>query len=69
MSNRSTRRLATHRDLIEGFAIADCDKGDRIDFGEFRLLLEGLRAEMSHRGDANRFPRGRRGSRRSHRLS
>lgn len=47
MPDRNTRQLASHRELIQQFAAADRDNDGRIDFGEFRLLLEGLEAGMS----------------------
>ena len=47
MPDRNTRHLAAHRELIQQFAVADRDNDGRIDFEEFRLLLEGLEAEMS----------------------
>ena len=47
MSNHSPRHLASQRELIQQFAVADRDKDGHIDFGEFRLLLEGLDSAMS----------------------
>lgn len=47
MSDRNTRHPAAQRELIQEFAAADRDNDGRIDFGEFRLLLEGLDAAMS----------------------
>ena len=47
MPDRNTRQLASHRELIQQFAAADRDNDGRIDFGEFRRLLEGLEAGMS----------------------
>ena len=47
MSERNSRHPATHRELIQEFAAADRDNDGRIDFGEFRSLLEGLDAAMS----------------------
>jgi calmodulin len=47
MAGRNTRRPAAQRELIQEFAAADRDNDGRIDFGEFRLLLEGLDAAMS----------------------
>ena len=47
MPDRNTRHPAAHRELIQQFAAADRDNDGRIDFGEFRLLLEGLEAGMS----------------------
>jgi Ca2+-binding EF-hand superfamily protein len=46
MPERKMRHPA-HRELIEEFAAADRDNDGRIDFGEFRLLLEGLEAAMT----------------------
>ena len=48
MPHRNTRRPAAHRELVEEFAVADRDKDGRIDLEEFKLLLEGLEAAMSH---------------------
>ena len=47
MPDSNTRHPAAHRELIQEFAAADRDNDGRIDFGEFRLLLEGLDAAMS----------------------
>jgi Ca2+-binding EF-hand superfamily protein len=47
MSERNTRHPASQRELIQEFAAADRDNDGRIDFGEFRALLEGLDAGMS----------------------
>lgn len=47
MPERSTRHLATHRELTQQFAAADRNDDGRIDFGEFRRLLEGLEASMT----------------------
>ena len=47
MPERTTRHPAAHRELIQEFAAADRDNDGRIDFEEFRLLLEGLEAGMS----------------------
>lgn len=47
MPDRNTRHPAAHRELVEEFAVADRDKDGRIDFEEFKLLLEGLDAGMS----------------------
>ena len=47
MPDRNTRHPAAHRELVEEFAVADRDNDGRIDFEEFRLLLEGLDAQMS----------------------
>ena len=47
MPDRNTRHPAERRELIQEFAAADRDNDGRIDFGEFRLLLEGLDAAMS----------------------
>ena len=47
MPDRNTRHPAEHRELIQEFAAADRNNDGRIDFGEFRLLLEGLDAAMS----------------------
>lgn len=47
MPDRNTRHPASHRELIEEFAAADRDNDGRINFEEFRLLLEGLDAAMS----------------------
>ena len=47
MPDQNTRHLAAHRELIQQFAVADRDNDGRIDFGEFRLLLDGLEAAMS----------------------
>lgn len=47
MPESNTRHPAAHRELIQEFAAADRDNDGRIDFGEFRLLLEELDAAMS----------------------
>ena len=44
MPERNTRHPAAHRELIQEFAVADRDNDGRIDFEEFKLLLEGLDA-------------------------
>ena len=41
------RHPAGQRELLEEFASADRDNDGRIDFQEFRQLLEGLEAGMS----------------------
>jgi Ca2+-binding EF-hand superfamily protein len=41
------RHLAGSRELLEEFASADRDNDGRIDFHEFKQLLEGLDAGMS----------------------
>jgi calmodulin len=47
MTEPNTRRPAAHRELIQEFAVADRDNDGRIDFEEFKLLLNGLDAAMS----------------------
>jgi calmodulin len=47
MADRNTRHPAEHRELVQEFAAADRDHDGRIDFREFRLLLEGLNADMT----------------------
>jgi Ca2+-binding EF-hand superfamily protein len=47
MADRTTRHPAKRRELIQEFAAADRDNDGRIDFEEFKLLLEGLDAAMS----------------------
>lgn len=47
MPDRNPRHSVASRELIQEFAAADRDKDGRIDFGEFKLLLEGLDAGMS----------------------
>jgi Ca2+-binding EF-hand superfamily protein len=47
MSERNMRHPSAQRELIQEFAAADRDNDGRIDFGEFRLLLEGLEAAMT----------------------
>jgi len=47
MPDRNMRHPATDRELIQEFAAADRDNDGRIDFDEFRLLLEGLEAAMT----------------------
>ena len=47
MPDRNMRHPATERELIQEFAAADRDNDGRIDFDEFRLLLEGLEAAMT----------------------
>lgn len=47
MTEPNTRHPAEHRELIQEFAVADRDHDGRIDFEEFRLLLDGLEAAMS----------------------
>jgi calmodulin len=42
-----SRHPAGQRELLEEFASADRDNDGRIDFEEFRQLLEGLEADMS----------------------
>ena len=43
-----SRHPAGSRELLEEFASADRDNDGRIDFDEFRQLLDGLEADMSH---------------------
>jgi Ca2+-binding EF-hand superfamily protein len=47
MPDLNSRHLAGQRELLQQFAVADRDNDGRIDFGEFKLLLEGLEAAMS----------------------
>ena len=47
MPDPSSRHPAGHRELLQQFAVADRDNDGRIDFGEFKLLLDGLEAAMS----------------------
>ena len=47
MPDPSTRHLAGHRELLQQFAVADRDHDGRIDFEEFKLLLDGLEAAIS----------------------
>ncbi|HEX2493130.1 MAG TPA: EF-hand domain-containing protein [Steroidobacter sp.] len=47
MVDPNTRHPAERRELIQEFAAADRDNDGRIDFREFRLLLQGLNAEMT----------------------
>lgn len=47
MTEPNTRHPAARRELIQQFAVADRDKDGRIDFEEFKLLLDGLDAAMS----------------------
>ena len=47
MTEPNTRHPAAHRELIQEFAVADRDHDGRIDFEEFKLLLDGLDAAMS----------------------
>jgi len=47
MPDPNSRHLAGHRELLQQFAVADRDNDGRIDFGEFKLLLDGLEAAMS----------------------
>jgi Ca2+-binding EF-hand superfamily protein len=49
MNDRTQRNRhpANSRELLEEFASADRDNDGRIDFQEFRQLLEGLEAGMS----------------------
>ena len=47
MTEPHTRHPAAHRELIQEFAVADRDNDGRIDFEEFKLLLDGLDAAMS----------------------
>jgi calmodulin len=49
MSDRTQRNRhpADQRELLEEFASADRDNDGRIDFEEFRQLLDGLEAGMS----------------------
>ena len=44
---KNNRHLAEPRELLEEFASADRDNDGRIDFQEFRRLLEGLESGMS----------------------
>ena len=47
MPDPNSRHPAGHRELLQQFAVADRDNDGRIDFGEFKLLLDGLEAAMS----------------------
>ena len=47
MTEPNNRHPAPHRELIQEFAVADRDHDGRIDFEEFKLLLDGLDAAMS----------------------
>jgi Ca2+-binding EF-hand superfamily protein len=47
MPDPSSRHPAGHRELLQQFAVADRDNDGRIDFVEFKLLLDGLEAAMS----------------------
>jgi len=47
MPDRGRRQLAPHRELTRQFAAADLNDDGRIDFDEFRRLLDGLDAAMS----------------------
>jgi Ca2+-binding EF-hand superfamily protein len=47
MSDDNPRHPAAQRELIQEFAAADRDNDGRIDFDEFKMLLEGLEAAMS----------------------
>ena len=44
-----SRHPADHKELRREFALADLNHDDRINFVEFRQLLEGLQAGMSER--------------------
>ena len=44
MPDPNSRHPAGHRELLQQFAVADRDNDGRIDFGEFKLLLDGLEA-------------------------
>lgn len=41
------RHPAGSRELLEEFAVADRDNDGRVEFDEFKQLLDGLEAEMS----------------------
>jgi Ca2+-binding EF-hand superfamily protein len=43
----SARHPATHRELVQQFAVADRNDDGRIDFEEFRRLMQGLDEAMS----------------------
>ena len=45
--DQSPRHPAAHRELLRQFATADRNDDGRIDFAEFRSLLEDLEASMS----------------------
>jgi len=47
MPDPNSRHLAGQRELLQQFAVADRDDDGRIDFAEFKLLLDGLDAAMS----------------------
>jgi Ca2+-binding EF-hand superfamily protein len=46
MADRA-RHPATHRELVQQFAVADRNDDGRIDFEEFRRLMQGLDEAMS----------------------
>ena len=46
MADRA-RHPATQRELVQQFAVADRNDDGRIDFEEFRRLMQGLDEEMS----------------------
>ena len=45
--SKSTRHPAAERELLEEFAVADRDNDGRVNFAEFKQLLDGLEAGMS----------------------
>jgi Ca2+-binding EF-hand superfamily protein len=47
MTERESRHPAGSRELLEEFAAADRDNDGRIDYDEFKQLLDGLEAGMS----------------------
>jgi Ca2+-binding EF-hand superfamily protein len=47
MTEPTNRHPAAPRELIQEFAVADRNNDGRVDFEEFKLLLEGLDAAMT----------------------
>jgi Ca2+-binding EF-hand superfamily protein len=45
--SKPTRHPAAERELLEEFAVADRDNDGRVNFAEFKQLLDGLEAGMS----------------------
>jgi Ca2+-binding EF-hand superfamily protein len=45
--SKSTRHPAAERELLEEFAVADRDNDGRVNFAEFKQLLDGLESGLS----------------------